>query len=37
VRAGSLTMEHNDRDDVNAIAFSRRTPSVMYLGLEIVR
>lgn len=37
LRAGALTMEHNDRDDVNAIAFSRRTPSVMYLGLEIVR
>lgn len=32
----ALTMEHNDADDVNAIAFSRRDPSVMYLGLEKV-
>jgi hypothetical protein len=32
----ALTMEHNDRNDVNAIAFSRRDPSVMYFGLEKV-
>ena len=29
-----LTVTHNDHDGVNAIAFSRRDPSVMYLGLE---
>ncbi|MFL6245960.1 MAG: WD40/YVTN/BNR-like repeat-containing protein [Thermoanaerobaculia bacterium] len=29
-----LTMTHSDLDDVNAIAFSRRTPTVMYLGTE---
>lgn len=28
------TLEHNDQNDVNAIAFSRQDPSVMYLGLE---
>ncbi len=33
---GALTMQHNDQNDVNAIAFSRRDPSVMYLGLEKV-
>jgi hypothetical protein len=33
-----LTVEHHDAiDEINAIAFSRRKPSVMYLGLEIVR
>ena len=37
LRSGTLTMEHNDHDDINAIAFSRRNPSVMYLGLEVVR
>jgi len=30
----SLRVEHNDQNDVNAIAFSRKDPSVMYLGLE---
>jgi photosystem II stability/assembly factor-like uncharacterized protein len=30
----SLTVTHNDHDGVNAIAFSRKDPSVMYLGLE---
>jgi hypothetical protein len=34
--ANSLTMEHNDQNDVNAIAFSRRDPNVMYFGLEKV-
>ena len=29
-----LTMTHSTLDDVNAIAFSRRTPTVMYLGVE---
>jgi photosystem II stability/assembly factor-like uncharacterized protein len=32
--ASGLTMTHNDYDGVNAIAFSRRDPVVMYLGLE---
>ena len=32
----SLTMQHNDQNDVNAITFSRKDPSVMYLGLEKV-
>jgi hypothetical protein len=32
----SLTMQHNDQNDVNAIAFSRMNPSVMYFGLEKV-
>lgn len=30
----SLTVEHNSYDDINAIVFSRRNPSLMYLGLE---
>ncbi|HEV7238534.1 MAG TPA: dispase autolysis-inducing protein [Thermoanaerobaculia bacterium] len=30
----SLTVQHNDQNDVNAIAFSRKDPRVMYLGLE---
>lgn len=30
----SLTMQHNDQHDVNAIAFSRKDANVMYLGLE---
>ena len=29
-----LTMTHSALDDVNAIAFSRRNPNVMYLGVE---
>lgn len=29
-----LSVTHNDHDGVNAIAFSRRDPRVMYLGLE---
>lgn len=33
----ALTMTHNDQQGVNAIAFSRRDPSVMYLGLEKVQ
>ena len=33
----SLTMTHNHHDDVNAITFSRHDPSVMYLGVEVVR
>ena len=33
---GALTMRHNEQNDVNAIAFSRKDPSVMYLGLEKV-
>lgn len=34
--AGSnlLTMTHNDHDGINAIAFSRANPKVMYLGVE---
>jgi hypothetical protein len=34
--SATLTMQHNDQNDVNAIAFSRRDPSVMYFGLEKV-
>ena len=30
----TLTMTHNDHDGIDAIAFSRRDPSVMYLGIE---
>jgi photosystem II stability/assembly factor-like uncharacterized protein len=30
----TLTVAHNDQHDVNAIAFSRKDPGVMYLGLE---
>lgn len=33
----TLTVRHNDQQGVNAIAFSRRDPSVMYLGLERVK
>lgn len=33
----TLTVKHNDQQGVNAIAFSRRNPSVMYLGLERVK
>ncbi len=29
-----LTMTHNPHDDINAIAFSRRDPNLLYLGLE---
>ena len=29
-----LTMTHNGSDDINAIVFSRRMPSLMYLGVE---
>ncbi len=29
-------MTHSTLDDVNAIAFSRKTPNVMYLGIEAV-
>jgi photosystem II stability/assembly factor-like uncharacterized protein len=32
----TLTMQHNEHHDVNAIAFSRRDPGLMYLGLERV-
>ena len=32
----TLTMQHNPHHGVNAIAFSRRDPGVMYLGLERV-
>lgn len=32
--SAQLTMTHSTLDDVNAIAFSRKTPSVMYLGIE---
>ena len=31
---GLLTMTHNDHDNIDAIAFSRRDPRVLYLGLE---
>ncbi|HYR28274.1 MAG TPA: dispase autolysis-inducing protein, partial [Thermoanaerobaculia bacterium] len=34
--ARSLTVTHNDHDDVNAIAFSRRDPNLMYLGIAAV-
>lgn len=33
----TLTVRHNDLQGVNAIAFSRRNPKVMYLGVERVR
>ena len=32
--ARTLTVTHNAHDDINAIAFSRRDPKLMYLGLE---
>ena len=32
----SLRMEHNELSDVNAIAFSKKDPNVMYFGLERV-
>ncbi|HEU4888712.1 MAG TPA: dispase autolysis-inducing protein [Thermoanaerobaculia bacterium] len=32
--SAQLSMTHSDLDDVNAIAFSRKNPSVMYLGIE---
>jgi hypothetical protein len=35
--AGSLTLQHNDYDNINAIAFSTSRPYVMYLGLESER
>lgn len=31
-----LTLTHSTLDDVNAIAFSRKSPTVMYLGVEAV-
>jgi hypothetical protein len=31
---GSLTKTHSDHHDINAIAFDRRDPHLMYLGLE---
>ena len=31
----SLTLTHSDHHDINAIAFSRFDPRVMYLGLEV--
>ena len=34
VSTNTLTTTHNDHDGVNAIAFSRRDPGVMYLGLQ---
>jgi hypothetical protein len=33
----TLTLTHSNHDDINAIVFSRSDPSVMYLGVEIVR
>lgn len=30
-----LTVAHNAFDDINAIAFSRRDPNLMYLGIEM--
>ncbi|HEV7763951.1 MAG TPA: dispase autolysis-inducing protein [Thermoanaerobaculia bacterium] len=33
---GQLTMTHSALDDIDAIVFSRRNPSVMYLGIEAV-
>jgi hypothetical protein len=33
--SGSLTVTHSDHHDINAIAFSRIDPRVMYLGIEI--
>ncbi len=32
--SGDLRVNHNDYDDVDAIAFSPQDPAVMYLGLE---
>ncbi len=31
-----LTMTHNDHDSINAIAFSRTHPTLLYLGIETV-
>ncbi|HVT03153.1 MAG TPA: sialidase family protein [Thermoanaerobaculia bacterium] len=36
VSNGQLTTEHNSYDGIDAIAFQRGNPSVMYLGLESV-
>jgi hypothetical protein len=33
----ALTMTHNDADDIDAIAFSPSSPTLMYLGLEVER
>lgn len=33
----ALTLQHNEQQGVNAIAFSRRDPRVMYLGLEKIQ
>jgi hypothetical protein len=30
----SLTKTHNDNDDINSIAFSKKHPGLVYLGLE---
>ncbi|MFP5247854.1 MAG: dispase autolysis-inducing protein, partial [Thermoanaerobaculia bacterium] len=32
----SLTMTHSTYDDVNSIVFSRRDPTLIYLGIEAV-
>lgn len=34
---GTLRVQHNDQQGVNAIAFSKKHPEVMYLGLERVK
>ncbi|HEX8253984.1 MAG TPA: hypothetical protein VF846_12625 [Thermoanaerobaculia bacterium] len=34
--SNSLTMTHNNFDDINAIAFSRKHPALMYLGIETI-
>ena len=36
-RTGSLSVAHNEFDDINSIAFSRSDPGLMYLGLETQR
>jgi hypothetical protein len=28
-------MTHSDLDDINAIAFSRKDPALLYLGIEM--
>jgi len=34
--ARALTVTHNDHDGINAIAFSRRDPNLLYLGIAAV-
>jgi Sortilin, neurotensin receptor 3, len=36
LKSGRLSIAHNSHDGVNAIAFSRMEPNLMYLGLEAI-